>query len=288
MRKLSCCDVTLEFSETGPRITGLRIEGGENLFAELPGVVIERPDDRPFHLLGGHRLWIAPEIPEVTYTPDDEPVAFTDGERSLRARGAVDSLGVIKEIDATVTHAGAVVVDHRIVNAGSAPIEAAPWAITQFPPEGAAVLPITAQTADAVGLQANRSIILWPYTDLGAPGLRLSRDAVVVEGSDRLRQKIGVENRSGWVAYHRGGVLFAKWALRHDASQSYVDRGASIQVYRDEHSIELESLGPVRTIDPGEAIGHREIWQVFETGPVPRHEVADLATSLLSEKAAVL
>ena len=85
-----CGDLTLTFAETGPRITGLRVGDQENLFAELPGLVIERPGEEPFRFLGGHRLWLAPEVPAVTYLPDDEAVAFTHYDGHLRSRGAAN------------------------------------------------------------------------------------------------------------------------------------------------------------------------------------------------------
>lgn len=283
MTALTRGDLTVEFAETGPRVTGLRFRGGVNLFAELPGIVIERPDGPPFRFLGGHRLWRAPEIPEVTYLPDDGPVTLVEGANTVSARGVTDPRGVMREIEATITAAGAVIVDHRIVNMGRWPIEAAAWAITQFPPEGAAVLPIVGASGGDDEYQANRSIVLWPYTNPGAPGLNWSSEAVVIEGSDGPKQKIGTENRAGWVAYHHGEFLFAKWAPLHEAAQPYSDRGASIQVYRDQRFIELETLGPFRTVDPGAAIGHREIWRVVETGPISRHELAARAMEILGE-----
>ncbi|MFV9672187.1 MAG: hypothetical protein ACNYZH_03085, partial [Acidimicrobiia bacterium] len=66
MMEFRCGDVIVTFADTGPRIVGLRVSDGENLFAELPELVIERPGGAPFRFLGGHRLWLAPEVPAVT------------------------------------------------------------------------------------------------------------------------------------------------------------------------------------------------------------------------------
>jgi len=278
-----CGELSVQCADTGPRIVGLRMSDGENLLAELPGLVIERPEEAPFRFLGGHRLWLAPEIPAVTYMPDDGPAEFTEHDGHLRSRGAVDSNGIVREIDVSCDVAdGSIVVDHRIVNVGGGPIETAAWAITQFPADGAAILPIGAEQVDEGGYQANRSIVLWPYTNLGSEEFRWSGGAVVLEGSSGPKQKVGLENRIGWTAYHRGSVLFVKWASLHDPGLRYADRGASVQVYRDHRFIELETLSPLRHLGRGDALHHREVWRVFETGPLDRGNLAARALDMLS------
>ncbi len=277
-----CGDLTVEFADTGPRITGLRVSDGENLFVELPGLVIERPGGPPFRFLGGHRLWLAPEVPSITYLPDDHPVSMTHHEGSLCARGGVDSNGIVREIEVSCKRIeGDVVVDHRIINVGDETIETAAWAITQFPADGAAILPLGAGSVDDGGYQANRSVILWPYTNPGAEEFQWSRDAVVVEGSGGAKQKVGVGNRNGWLAYYKGSVLFAKWSTLHDATLRYADRGASVQVYRDHRFMELETLGPIRRLERGDVLHHREVWRVIQTGPVHRGELAARALDIL-------
>lgn len=279
-----CGDLTLEFAETGPRITGLRFGDGENLLAELPGLTIERPGGAPFNFLGGHRLWLAPEVPAITYLPDDDPVRAVTGAGHLRVRGEPDPGGIAREIDVSCGRAdGSIVVDHRIINVGDTAIETAAWAITQFPADGAAILPLVADQIDTGGYQANRSVVLWPYTNPGAEGIEWSRDAVVVRGSIGPKQKVGVENRNGWLAYHRGQTLIAKWATPHEVGVRYVDRGASAQVYRDHRFIELETVSPVRRLERGDALHHREVWRVIETGAI---DPVDLAAHTLDILAA--
>src|ERR671935_2525211 len=63
----------------GPRIVFFGWREGENLFAELPNAVLETPEGG-FHLLGGHRLWHAPEVLNRTYWPDDDPVEVVETE----------------------------------------------------------------------------------------------------------------------------------------------------------------------------------------------------------------
>ncbi|MEA2011119.1 MAG: hypothetical protein U9N78_10485, partial [Actinomycetota bacterium] len=227
--------------------------------------------------------WLAPEVPSITYLPDDEAVDFTQRDRHLRARGAIDSNGIVREIDVSCNSIdGSVVVDHRIINVADKPIETAGWAITQFPTDGAAILPIGADPIDDGGYQANRSVVLWPYTNPGAEGFRWSSEALIIEGSSGSKQKVGVENHNGWIAYHRGSVLFLKWASRHDAKSRYADRGATAQVYRDHRFIELETLSPIRRLGRGDALHHQEVWRVIETGPLDRTEFATYVSDILS------
>lgn len=267
MATLTVGDITLVVAETGPRIIGLQVGGSSNLFAELADLGIERDGGPPFRFLGGHRLWLAPEMPEITYRPDDDAVTIERLDRGMRARGAADADGVIKEIEVALSPTGTITVDHRIVNGGVAPIQAAPWAITQLPPDGEAILPIAGGSGN--GFQANRSVVLWPYTDPGGAGLTWTRDAVIIHESSGPPLKLGVENRLGWLAYQRGAYLFAKWAPLYDDAARYVDRGASVQIYRGPRFIELETLGPLHTVRPGEAVGHRERWRVFDIGALP-------------------
>lgn len=60
----------------GPRILGLALNGGENLFAELPDLALECPSKGAYHFHGGDRLWYAPEDPLRTYLPDKKHLAI--------------------------------------------------------------------------------------------------------------------------------------------------------------------------------------------------------------------
>ena len=126
--------------DAGPRVLGYSRRGGPQLFASLPGEVIEQPGGAAFSFVGGHRLWRAPEVPRVTYRSDSYPVAIDRLDRGVRLTGAPDGEGVAKTI--SLHQRGAItVVDHTLLNAGRAPIRCAAWAITQLTPGGVAVLP---------------------------------------------------------------------------------------------------------------------------------------------------
>lgn len=202
-------------------------------------------------------------MPAITYTPDHgfdmEVVALPDG---LSITGSMEADGLTKTI--RIRQRGRyTVVDHQLDNRGSAPISCAPWAITQLATGGRAILPQTREAADADGVLPNRQLVAWPYTDLSHPEIEFLPEALVIHGSNRpYPTKVGQPNQRGWIAYDMDGEVFVKWAAGNDELAAYVDFGATVQCYRDERFVELETLGPLTTLDPGKQIEHREIWML--------------------------
>jgi hypothetical protein len=56
-------------------------------------------------------------------------------------------------------------------------------------------------------------------------------------------------------------VLLVKRA-DHDESREYADMGASGQLYSQDEFTELETLGPLTDLAPGDAAEHHEDWEV--------------------------
>ena len=258
--------------DAGPRILGYRRKGGVSPFAELPDASIALGDGRKYRFLGGHRLWRAPETPLVTYEPDHHPIDLDDGGAAIEISGPRDRNGIAKRI--TVTQRGDyTIVDHALENRGDDVVLTAPWAITQLRPGGFAYLPTSAPPVDSDGVLPNRSIVLWPYTDLSAPEIQFTPSAVMIHASQRqVKMKLGMANRSGWLAYHIGDDLFVKWSHLHLDEGFYVDLGASIQCYRDGRFLELETLGSRAQLTRGERITHREVWTITPLGGRPPDE----------------
>jgi len=260
----------------GPRLIGFRRSGGAQLFASLGDLKLKHPGLPDYALLGGHRLWRAPEVPAVTYEPDDRPVSIElqtaeDGasaEVTLVVEGAPESDGLVKRLTVS-SHGGYIIVDHELRNDSWKPIEGAPWAITQMVSGGMAVLPQNDRLVDPEGVQPNRAVVLWPYTDPGAPEIAWDREAILITGSsDPAPLKVGQRNDRGWLAYAAAGELFVKWTRRHDSSRRYLDLDATMQVYRNDRFVELETMGSPQVIAPGHAAKHRETWAIYQIGDV--------------------
>ncbi|MEJ2209082.1 MAG: hypothetical protein P8129_08620 [Anaerolineae bacterium] len=258
----------------GPRILGLALHGGENLFAELPGVTFPCPGAGEYQVRGGHRLWYAPEYPPRTYLPDDDPVAVESTEQGLVVTQPPEvGTGVQKSMAIQLPGEEAlVVVDHTIRNGGSRPLELAPWAITQLKVGGTAILPQPAGPADEYGVLANRHVVLWPYTAVEAPNVRWGDGYVLVQAAASGEAwKIGFPNPAGWLGYVLGDTMFVKQA-DHDPEANYPDRGCSGECYCNHRFLELETLAPMQTLAPGEAVTHREAWTLYAGVSFPSDE----------------
>ncbi len=88
-----------------------------------------------------------------------------------------------------------------------------------------------------------------------------SRSAALRDAPLDVPFKIGTTLRRGWVAHYRAGLLLVKYA-DHDESREYADLGSSGQVYSHGDFTELETLGPLTDLDPGDAAEHHEDWAV--------------------------
>ncbi|MBM3126744.1 MAG: hypothetical protein FJZ87_17030 [Chloroflexi bacterium] len=271
-----CCQLTnglLELMATrsiGPRILSLKLQGGVNLLAELPDLGADCPGTGIFHFYGGHRLWHAPEEPSRTYLFDDAPVDITPMEDGLLVTQDVEAkTGLQKSMEIRLSDGlPQAVITHRIANRGIWPIDCAVWAITQFRVGGLAMLPLTCEDT---GVLPNRSLALWPYSHLRNPNLRWGSQYILLDAKMDAPFKIGFPNPRGWLAYWLDGTVFVKRA-GYDAQATYCDFGSSSECYCCAEFIELETLAPITTIQPGGSASHVETWELHKDVEQPRNE----------------
>lgn len=246
--------------EFGPRILGFRRQPGPELFAVLGDeVVIDRPDSGVYRFRGGHRLWASPELPPITYAPDDEPCQVTQEEDTVTVEGRADRAGLIKRITLRGGEQD-VVVDHELGNAGAGPIEVAPWSLSQLALGGVAIVPLWGPP-DEHGLWASSSLVSWPYTDLSDPRVTFHRGALTVAAEASRPFKIGTGPDPGRLGYLLDGYLFTKEVVPAGAG-TYADRGAVGQFYLGDSFCELETLGPLVTLQLDDWATHREVWRI--------------------------
>lgn len=267
----------------GPRILSFGFAGGENLFAELPDFVTDCPGNGVFHFYGGHRLWHAPEEPRRTYLPDDSPVHITPLENGFVVTQNLEhQTGLQKSMEITISGTSAqVLVKHHLTNHGLWDVTCAPWAITQFKTGGMAILP---QSREETGVLPNRSITLWPYTEMSDPRVQWGRDFILIDANMDAPFKVGFPNPRGWLAYWINGVLFVKRATYEVGSQ-YYDFGSSSECYCNDAFLELETLAPINRIEPGGTATHVETWGLYKDIDRPRdaREVQSLVERLALE-----
>lgn len=246
----------------GPRLLDLSIDGAGELFARLPPEVAVAHPAGDFHFRGGHRLWAGPERPPITYAPDDHACVVTTEVDGLAVEAPPDAAGLIKRLDVSLTEGG-LSVDHRLTNGGAFELRVAPWAITQFALGGTALLPLGA-AADPDALQPDRSLVLWPYTRLTDHRISWSDRTVAIDASPGPRLKLGSGPNPGRLGYLRDGFLFLKEI--ETAIGDYPDRGAVGQVFVAERFCELETVGALSVLTPGDTAVHRETWRLLPCG----------------------
>lgn len=242
-------------TSVGPRILGL-IGRGANLMAVLPTGTLDLPGGERFRLIGGHRLWAAPEVPELTYLPDDRPCTTTELAGGVRVTSAPDDSGLVRSLEVTRTGEGWT-IDHILEVDSGGPRTVAPWGISQFRLGGEVEL---SGPPAGPGPQADRAIVLWPYTDPGDGRLAFDPNGVRIQarsGGDHL--KLGLAPGDGHIRYRIDDEVFDK-RITVLPAMPYADHGAATQVYLCDDFVELETLGPLAELHQGEELRHRETW----------------------------
>ena len=158
-----------------------------------------------------------------------------------------------------------VTLTHKLTNNGVWPVELAVWGLTIVKGGGEEIIPNEPFISHDDKLLPARAMTLWNYTDLsdsrftfGKGFTRLKTDL-----AKKWPNKIGLENTLGWTGYFVDGNLFVK-RFAHVPGSTYPDKGCNYETYTDGDFMEMESLGPVTRLEPGQAATHIERWYLFE------------------------
>lgn len=256
-------------TDLGPRVIFYGFSGGTNILGELGPESVNKTEFGDWHPWGGHRLWAAPEALPRSYWPDNDPVKVeTVGTGAVKLIPPFETgTNLQKEMTVALAPDGVqVTVTHRIVNKSIWPVELAPWALTIMNGGGTTIVPQEPFAPHGEVLLPARPLVLWNYTDLsdprytfGAKYIRLRTDASI----QNKPQKIGVANKLGWAGYLREDILFIKRFPYVDGAQ-YPDYGCNFETYTDGTFMEVESLGPLSKLEPGEDVAYVERWYLFK------------------------
>ncbi len=247
-------------TQSGPRITGFKLVGGENLLAQTGKV--EKTPWGDFHFYGGHRLWRSPESFPETYSPDDTRLQVNRLAEGVELLGAVEGgSGLQKSITVQFNGAGdGVRLTHTLRNVSAHTLQIAPWAITMLRTGGLVILP--QNPGEEGGLLPNRNLAFWPYTRADDPRLTLSDTCIklrAIPGGGAF--KIGQHLSAGWMGYRLDDVLFIKRFSGQPGN--YPDGNCNAEVYLCDDFVELESLGPLASVEPGGCLIHEEKWLLY-------------------------
>jgi hypothetical protein len=244
----------------------------ENVFKEYIEQ-LGKSGEKDWQIRGGHRLWIAPEDLKRTYHPDNGPVNFreTDGTFIFTA-GPDTPYGIQKEIGVRLSASGSrVTVTHLVKNVGDKPTTLSPWAQTVMAPGGVEIIPLppkkphpgppaNAQSADDYA--PNQRFALWPYFDFSDDRFKFGSKFITVRQKSRSGPtKIGLAHREGWVAYLVHTNLFIK-RFKYESGKTYPDMGCNFETFTNGDMLEIETLGPLVTLAPGETATLVEQWEI--------------------------
>lgn len=262
--------VRLEYLANSARIVRFYPLGKENLFMEMKRTPLTTPYG-DFYFRGGHRLWHAPEHMPRTYIPDNEGAVISDIRNGVRIEMPPEPwTHIAKALEIELNpDKPQITLRHELRNEGAWAVEFAPWALTMFKQGGTGIFPQPTGNVDEAGLLSNRRFSIWPYTKIGDPRLILRDDFLLVRALPSLPPlKFGYFNPHGWIGYWFDGVLFTKsFTVEEDAY--YPDNGCNVESYCNDEFIELESLGKLAVINPGQSALHHESWELYATLEVP-------------------
>lgn len=273
-------------TQIGPRIIKFGYTNQDNEFGILKDQA-GMTGGKEWRLYGGHRLWCSPEHKYRTYLPDNEPIDYEEIKNGVRLIQPTEEESKIqKEITIEIKPDSAEVkVIHKIINFGLWEIELAPWAITVMKKGGKAIMPFPLGDPDQ--LLPDRKIVFWPYSNINDPRLQLEEGYIFVSGEIDINQrfKIGAPVRDGWIAYWNQNHLFVK-KFDYKEENIYPDDGCTAEIFVDKSVLELETLGPLKRIGPGESVEHAEIWRLFNVS-IPKN-VNDIKKHIRTQKRLIL
>lgn len=254
------------------RVMSFRFREGENVLwqdASLAGQTGDA-DGRQWVNFGGDKTWPAPEAEWKNHTgnPKWMPPSGFDG---LPATARVDGRAVIlvSAVDAAygvrasrrITLQGdtpVMQIETTYERASGAPIRVGIWVITQFIDPVAVYVPVPAGSKFRDGHFSFRDAP-WPQLSVQDGLIRVTRDR-------QASHKLGSDaERMLWV----GASAMCLVQAPRDTTAAYPDRGASAEVYTNPDPkayVELETLGPLADLKPGERIRHTNTYTLFRRG----------------------
>lgn len=255
--------------DVGPRLISYRSLCGENVLKVYESQAGGR-NEPAWQIRGGHRLWAAPEGDHCS-APDNSPIRHERVEGGVRLHGEpVAPWGIRKELTVTLApDSSEVTLHHRLINESGDPVEIASWALTVLAPGGLELIPLPPLGEHPRDLLPSRLIVPWPYTDMTDSRYRFGRRFITLkQTADGSSTKIGLAHREQWVGYLLGDTFFAK-SFGYEEGATYADLGCNFETYTDSEMIEIESLSPLRHLQPGEAVAHTEKWNLLDRVPQP-------------------
>jgi hypothetical protein len=104
---------------------------------------------------------------------------------------------------------------------------------------------------------------MWAFSDFTDERLKITKKYLTLrqERAITAPNKFGLWSRDTWGAYLLGSDLFVK-RTQGETGVRYPDFGASFEMWVNGDTLELETLSPLRVMNPGESMTHAEEWSL--------------------------
>lgn len=258
-------------TEVGPRIIRFGFVNEQNEFSD-DAIYDVQVGNEVWKLMGGHRLWHGPENIPRTYMPDNEKVSWTEIQNGIKIGGKIEKwTQIVKEMEITLSENGTEVkVFHKLTNKNAWPVEFSVWGLTAMAKNGKEIIPFTERDTSPL---PNRLISLWPSAKMNDSRVYWGGKYITLKQNPEIKNpiKFGILNENGWVAYCNHNNLFIN---RFDfiPNGKYADFGVSYQTFTYEHMLELETLAPLRLVNPDETASHTEKWELIRDVEMPDND----------------
>jgi hypothetical protein len=271
-------------TDVGPRVIRFGFVGGQNVFKEFADQ-LGKTGEKQWAARGGHRIWIAPEHVKDTYALDNAPVKVDiKGDTVTLTQPVEPETGLEKQIIVKLASSGTNVdVLHRLTNRGKTPREFAPWALTMMAPGGHGITGFPPRGTHPEQLAPTNPLVMWAFSNVADPRWKFTKKYMVLRQEPKNTgqpQKLGHFNADTWGAYSLGTDLFVK-KYKADPAKRYTDMGCSYETFTNQDFLELETLGPLATVKPGDSVEHTERWSLHRNVKLSSFTDEELDRALL-------
>jgi hypothetical protein len=269
--KLANGTVDLVFVPKIGRIMRYGKVGGPNVLWENPKMLGKLPiETKDWQNFGGDKVWPGPQTvwgwpPDPELDPGKHEAKLLSGNRLLVIGAASGKSGVRFEREIAMDPAGTGVrIVNRMVNTSTKPVKWAVWEIAQIDDPDYATLPLSPVEV--------HPLKYYPFPDNVplAERVTVEPDRVVIRRDTQKSAKIGSYSEKSEASSVKAGQRFRITVEdRAEPSERYPHGGGRQEIYTNPNPdsyVELEMLGPVRDLKPGERSELRLRWTLEPVG----------------------
>jgi hypothetical protein len=267
--KLAEVIVTLE---VGPRIISYRLLDGENIFFEdtqrlLYLNTVEMDEifykGATWYGLGGHRLWRSPES-YSTYYPEEHPIKYDVTNDVFTFIQPVQEENEVElSIVLQFLNESDLKFEGTITNKSKDKKQIASWSLSMCKGPG---LEIVKLPNNETGFLPQRSYSLWGFGAKNKdPRAFYGNDyfALRMELGNMNAYKVGMMINEGKILYLSGKNAYVKRFNRLD-NEIYPDNNVNYETYTKHLFMELETLSPLKELQPNESVTQTEVWSLYK------------------------